>query len=552
MRSRNFFLCALILLGCVSCAGSNPQGRRTGALHRLGFGDSATIEPELRQPAGSDAISQAPLTQQERKALTYTSQLRFSNDAFARERVERQFLFLSRDIRMKVAAWLTRSEKYLGHARKVFQQKGLPTDLAYLAMIESGYNPEAVSSSGAAGIWQFMPFTGRRFNLRCDWWIDERRDPYKAAQAAATYLSELYQQFKDWSLAIAAYNAGEGKIGRAIAVTNSRDFFDLAKKNYILDEKARLRDETLDYVPRFIAMVIIANNLEQLGFQPINTRAAPELHALQAPGGTDLRALARAAGMTQAAFAEHNPAFRREATPPGEHCIVYVPSQLSANARRFLSTPQATRYAAYRHYTVQRGDTWSKIARTSQVSEDDLKGANTQSAKNGLRPGQQIIVPAPSLAASAKAAPSGQPPAPKPLALARAPQRATQSIQYRVRPGDTVYSIARHFSASVDAVQQANNLSSRPITPGQVLLIPASTQQSASASSFVPAPAKVLTTGNAPAKVQQRTAHYRVRSGDTVWSIARKFNVDPSDIVAQNNLKNNSIQAGEQIQIALE
>ena len=142
-----------------------------------------------------------------------------------------------------------------------------PEDLAYLAIVESGYKPEAFSHAGAAGAWQFMPSTGKKYGLDQDKWTDERLDPYEATEAAASYLQKLYDDFGDWPTAIAAYNAGEGKMQRALEGSGSRNFFEVRERNETLPEKTRLREETKQYVPRFLAVTKIMRNLPQLGFE---------------------------------------------------------------------------------------------------------------------------------------------------------------------------------------------------------------------------------------------------------------------------------------------
>ena len=158
-------------------------------------------------------------------------------------------------------SWLKRAQRYLPHTGR-FLAEGLPEDLIYLPFAESGFNPFALSRSGASGVWQFMPGTGKHYGLTVDDWIDERRDPYASTEAAIKYLKKLYADFGDWSLALAAYNAGEGKIGRALAKTGCEDYFSLCEAS---DD---LREETKLYVPKFLALVKIAGNLEELGFEP--------------------------------------------------------------------------------------------------------------------------------------------------------------------------------------------------------------------------------------------------------------------------------------------
>ncbi len=159
--------------------------------------------------------------------------------------------------------WLDRSARYIPVMKDIFREKNLPEDLVYVAMIESGFNPYAVSWAKAVGPWQFMPATGKLYGLKIDWWIDERKDPVKSTYAAAEHLKDLHNLFGSWPLALASYNAGAGKVQRAVLRTRSDDFWDLKASRYI-------RKETKNYVPKFMAATIIAKNPESYGFSIAN------------------------------------------------------------------------------------------------------------------------------------------------------------------------------------------------------------------------------------------------------------------------------------------
>lgn len=205
---------------------------------------------------------------EERAALAFLGNSLYVPEPAGREQIESQFLFLTRTIRPRLAKWLARSDQYAPMVQKVLAKAGLPRELVYLPFIESGYSPQALSHAGAMGIWQFMPATARRFGLRVGNGHDERRDPIKSTMAAAAYLRTLYEQFGDWSLAIAAYNCGENKIQRLVDMTDAKNFFELAAVNHTLPSRYRLARETMLYVPRFTAMVRVGENLSRLGFIP--------------------------------------------------------------------------------------------------------------------------------------------------------------------------------------------------------------------------------------------------------------------------------------------
>lgn len=188
--------------------------------------------------------------------------------------------------RKKFELYLSRSGKYVGMMQKILVRYGLPEDLVYVALIESGFSPKAYSVSKAAGPWQFISGTGRRYGLRIDWWADERRDAEKSTHAAASYLRDLYGMFESWPLAAAAYNAGEGKIQKAVARYKSDDFSELIRHRY-------LKQETKDYVPKMLAALTIAKDPDKYGFGDVAYEAPLDLRTVAVPGGTDLAAAAR-------------------------------------------------------------------------------------------------------------------------------------------------------------------------------------------------------------------------------------------------------------------
>jgi len=596
MRRLSCLAILLVVLATASCA-SFPSRARNGAPHvgKAGSQPEAaenfeevqvtrsgyeTLDPALTQPPTHRPPGSISLSQPEQHALHSQSIIREPNDPLAQRMIEEEFVYLNRDVRDRVAGWLKRSEKYLPHAKQVFSERGLPEDLVYLAYIESGYNPEALSRSGAAGVWQFMPMTGRKYGLHNSWWIDERRDPYKAAHAAASYLSTLYKMFGDWTLAIASYNAGEGKVGRAIAQTGSRDVFHLIKNNASVDERNQLKQETINYVPRFFAMVKIAKNHQQLGYEPLNLHRAPDIREVTVPGNTDLKALARAVGQDWVTFASHNPAFRRDVVPPDESGVAYVPAQALAQAASFVANP-TLRKAAYTAYVTQRGDSWNSLAARSNTSVEDLKQLNKQTSDT-LKSGQKITLPGRSVAAVGPAASVSTSANKAPQVAAKFPgaglvSQAQPQVfadsrdpgkqnrpkpEYRVQNGDTLYSIAKRNNVEIDELMRANSLQSgREVTVGRILYLPSVDRSPSLAAQNRDRAAMRLATprasqpapDTAKSSGKHRTAHYIVRRGDTLDSIAQQFAVSPKDIIGWNNLNNGQkLQPGNQIAILMD
>jgi len=296
-----------------------------------------------------------------------------------------------------INVWVERSGRYLTMIRDVLKRRGLPEELAYTAMIESGFNPVAVSRVGAKGMWQFMADTARRYGLRVDQWIDERLDPRKSTMAAASYLHDLYEMFGSWALAQAAYNAGEMKISRAIRATGSSDF-------WILAQTKHLKAETRDFVPAIHAVTLIGQDPERYGFEFV---AADPLavETVSVPPSTDLRRLAPKTGLTVAALRTLNPVLVRGVTPPGSTWTLTVPAGTSGDVLAALAPPvKRPAIASGRRGTgrnlaagadvhvVQPRDTVSSIAKRYGVSIADVQRWNRLEAQSRIRPGDRLRV----------------------------------------------------------------------------------------------------------------------------------------------------------------
>ncbi len=224
------------------------------------------------------------------------------------DHVQAQIDLFQTRIRERFGGWLSRSGQYLPMMQGIFREKKLPEDLVYLALIESGFHPKAHSPADAVGPWQFIKSTGQRYGLRVNKWIDERRDPVKSTLAAAAYLQDLYGLFQTWTLSMAAYNAGEGRIMRALASTDARDFWELRDSDHI-------RDETKAYVPKFMAATMIAKNPRQYGFF-VNYQAPARYEEVTISTATPLGRIAKAAGVSIQEIQALNPELKQSTTPP--------------------------------------------------------------------------------------------------------------------------------------------------------------------------------------------------------------------------------------------
>jgi len=281
---------------------------------------------------------------------------------------------------------LTRSGRYVEMIRRIFREEGLPEDLAYIAHVESAYKTTAYSRARAKGVWQFIAGTGTRYGLRRDWWIDERSDPELATRAAAAYLKDLYAMFGDWYLAMAAYNAGEWKIQRAMDRTGHRDFWGLASTS-------QLRLETKNYVPAILAAIVISKNPEKFGFSSVK-EGAVVYDAVAIDSATDLRVISRLSGTSVDDLKRLNPSLARLQTPPNYPDFqIHLPSGSGeAFATAFTQLPRGERIP-WKSHTVSKGETLASLSHRYGVAVARIRDANGLGPKEALRAGRTLEIP---------------------------------------------------------------------------------------------------------------------------------------------------------------
>jgi membrane-bound lytic murein transglycosylase D len=344
---------------------------------------------------------------------------------------------------------LERSGRYLPLMRNIFAEKALPEDLVNLAYIESAFKLYAYSRARAVGIWQFIKGTGRKYGLKIDWWVDERRDPVKATAAAANYLSDLYAMFESWPLAIAAYNAGEGKVLRAIKRQKTTDFW-----------KLHLPRETKYYVPAFMAMTLIAKNPEAYGFLPPREESW-QVDQVPLSQQTDLRLLAKAVGVSTEELRDQNPELNRLVTPPQEGYLLNLPPGSKDLVLDALDRLVQARGPEWRHHRVRPGEALSTIAQRYGTTVTVLVEMNALRNPNQIRAGTNLTVPVPALTlaqnSTTKQATNNRP--------------ASHYSLYVVKPGDSLWEIARTHRVSSKDLERWNNLQGSLIHPGRTLLI---------------------------------------------------------------------------------
>ena len=393
----------------------------------------------------------------------------------AKRRVLEYLEFFQVDARDRFEIWLARLGRYEGMIREKLRAKGLPEDLVYLTLIESGLSNTAVSRAKAVGMWQFMASTARLYGLTVDPWVDERRDPFKATDAAVNYLADLRERLGSVYLAAAAYNAGVRRIERGIGrLPGSRGgsggepdsvgdetFFQLADRRY-------LRRETRDYVPKLIAASLVAKQPRRYGFDNVDPLPPLLFDEVTVGDATGLDVIARLADTSVAAILELNAQFVRGITPPGRSVVVRVPRGLGTLvAQRYDSLPATDRVTFVDHY-VSRGQTVSEIARRYHVSVAMLESANPRIKTRALRVGQRLIIPM-----SGRVVPSSAwsvPPEPR---YRRVSRTEASSGSHRVRSGETASQIARRYGVSLAELLNYNGLTMQSvIRSGEVLKIP--------------------------------------------------------------------------------
>lgn len=374
------------------------------------------------------------------------------------------------------ARWLSRSERYIPMMREVLRKEGLPEDLVYLAMIESGFSPHAFSVASAVGPWQFMSGTGKRYALRIDPWIDERRDPLKSTVAAALYLKELYALFNnDWYLAAAGYNAGENKILRAINMYNSRDFWEISKGEY-------LKRETKDYVPKLLAAAIIAKEPAKFGFADVAYLPSIEFDTVKIPTRTDLEVVAKSLNVPVQVLRQLNPELRRSTTPPDypDYRLKIPKGKSELFLAEYAKIPETERYREQvRHakYRAKHKDTIASIARRFNTTPETIAELNNLGKKTRSLRGRVLTVPI-QVASAAPVAPAAAvaPVAPAEAAAPKvAPVEARAEVfhkYYTVKKGDTLHSLAKRFNVTAKLLSAWNNLKMRvALKPGKRIIV---------------------------------------------------------------------------------
>ena len=311
----------------------------------------------------------------------------YSSNEHAVRAVDKQITLFTERIKEKFTLWLSRSGKYVELMKEILKGENIPEEMVFIPLIESGFSPNACSPARAVGYWQFIASTARKYGLKINWWMDERRDPVKSTIAAASYFKDLYSMFGSWNLAMAAYNAGEGKILKAINKSNTDDYWSLLNTKYI-------RNETKDYVPKFIAASLIANSPEDFGFKELEYHPPLNYDEVSIQSPLDLQVVADCAETTVDVIKELNPELRRWCTPPDvpEYILRIPEGKKDVFLKNLSLIPEDERFSMDT-YTVRRGETFQRISKRTGIPVQVILDLNSLEKIVPLKDGMKVFLP---------------------------------------------------------------------------------------------------------------------------------------------------------------
>jgi membrane-bound lytic murein transglycosylase D len=473
--------------------------------------------------------------------------------------------------RAVMAAWLRRAGRYREIYERTLDRYGLPRDLIYVAMVESGFESAARSRAGAGGIWQFMPGAARAYGVEVSYWVDGRRDPERSADAAARYLKDLYVRFGSWYLVFAAYNAGYGAVLSSISRYNTNDFWELCR------HESGLPWESSIYVPKILAAAIVGHNQDAFGFGDIVPDAPFAYERVDAAPGTTVTAIARAAGAKVEVIEALNPQLVRDRTPPDRGALaVRVPI---GSAALYAGAIEGSRGAADRVDTVvlRFGETIDDVARGRGVAPRDLRRLNGVKDSAELRAGVTIVVPRrASAVAKADARPDAKPEGKADEAPAAGGEAAAaddeqtivavpdrvfsydgrERVFYRTRDGDSIDEIAETFGVGADDLIEWNNLDpAAKLQPRLVLQVYVRKDfDPAGVMLLDSAKVRVVTLGSdeflelEAARRGKKRLFYSARPGDTLAKVGRRYGLTPGDLARINRFSyNTELHEGQRI-----
>ncbi|MEZ5359069.1 MAG: LysM peptidoglycan-binding domain-containing protein [Candidatus Zixiibacteriota bacterium] len=451
-------------------------------------------------------------TEGEKKEVTYNVPIVYN------DRVKKSIIYFQTVAREAFETYLERSGKYIPMMEEILKEYDVPTDIVFLPLIESGFNCKAYSWARASGPWQFIASTGRLYGLDRNWWYDERRDFVKSTHAAAKFLKYLHDKFDSWELALAAYNGGPGRVDRTIKKQKTRNFWDM-----------NLRKQTEDYVPFYMAATIIAKNPELYGFH-IDYDDPIAYDEVTIKKCLDLKTVAKAVNHPVEHLEDLNPELLRGVTPPGMKTYnLRIPKGTRNTFLENLPKLESPHETSWVKHQIRSGETISSIASKYGVSQYAIFEANNLSRRSRIYAGKYLIIPVP---LDGKYASSGSAPIKS--------RHATDGNTYTVQSGDNLWDISRSFGTTPDKLRRLNYLgNSSRIYVGQVLKLPGS------AKSTTGSVASAVDYDNQPAS---DTFTYKVKEGDTLWDIAKKYGTTTASLRRLNGLNRSSrIYVGQKL-----
>lgn len=442
--------------------------------------------------------------------------------------------------------WLGRAERYIPMMQPILEQYGVPKDLVYLAMIESGFSAKAYSPAAAAGYWQFIPGTARMYGMSMNAWVDERRDYYLATHAAAKYLSTLYKQFGDWQLAWAGYNAGEGRIHRALAKTGSRTFWDLV-------EQGALPRETQHYVPKIIAAAIVAKNKEHFGFAKYDALKPLAFEEIQMNEALDLKLIAKELRVEPEMLRELNPMLIYDITPPGKLYPLRLPVGTGERVKQWAATLPPSQRLTYATHKIAKGDTLGSIAKIFNTTVQMVQDFNHIKSPKSLRLGQELIIPSLRGIANKDAGPKGVvSPSPSDVAklAATTPTRSEASATTASLPPAATPATAPTGQATPSSATAQKSPSAASSNPNDAVVAAILARSREPGGGGAPTLSKPPQKPAAPAPPPKgKPSTHVVEAGDTLWSISQKYGTTVADLKKWNGIRGNGIKAGEKLKV---
>jgi membrane-bound lytic murein transglycosylase D len=449
-----------------------------------------------------------------------------------------------------MASWLRRQGRYRALIEEALDRHHLPRFLLYVSMIESGYDPHDRSTAGAVGLWQFLPEGARIYGLRVDYWVDERKDPVRATDAAARYLGDLKARFGSWHLALAAFNAGYGAVLRAMQKYNTNDYWELCR------HEDGLPWETVLYVPKAIATALVGENRSLFGYDELQEDPAIRYDTVSVTTTVSLAAAARAAGVPQEEVERLNPELRRGRTPPLPPGGTWPLRLPRGSGARFLASYDASK-ERLESYVVRFGERLDDIARARGISTGELRRINGVEESSEVRAGVTLLVPP--LAAGARKAPLPG----EEVVIVAVPDKnlvvpGRKRVFYRVIPGDTISAIARFFKVTQGELARWNNLDlEATLATKMVLDVWVNKDFDTSQVALVdPARVRVVTTGSdeffdlVETLRGRKRVIYLCRAGDTMQKVAKKYGLTAADLERINRLsKSTVLQPGQSLMV---